>query len=213
MTRVPSALSIIRIILIFSLLLPTSAVNCQVLSGKDFREESRWALYSNGQQIDGILMLDSSVLGVGSIVTIGNPAPNQTSYGSIIEGHFDVASFQGTSGAVLGLAGFRLTYLSSKLVGSELIIDQLNVRRDKKDGYPYVDAWAHINGISGWRGEVTIMNFVVALGKEEITHPSWMSSETALRKLRKAKEMHELGVYSQQSLDSLVQYIKPYLKE
>lgn len=185
----------------------------QVLTGKDFRDDSRWPHFSDGQLIDGILMLDSTVIGTGSILTIGNPAPNQTSYGSIIEGHLNIASFQGTSGALIALTGFRLTYLSSKLAGTELIVDQLRIRKDKKDGYPYVDVWVHVNGVKGWRGEVTIMNLLIALQNEEITHPSWMSRETALRKLRQAKEMHELGVYTQKSLDSLVHYIRPYLIE
>ncbi len=202
-----------RTIVLFILCSLSIEVHCQVLTGKDFRDESRWAIYEDGQEIKGILMLDSAVLGVGSIVTIGNPAPNQVSYGTMIEGHLDVATLQGTSGVFLGLAGFRITYLSSKLARTELIIDKLKIRKDKKDGYPYVDAWAHINGISGWRGEVTIMNFAVALSQEEILHPSWMSTETALGKLRQAQEMRELGVYSQQSLDSLVQYIKPFLKQ
>jgi len=187
-------------------------LHSQVLVNADFEDETRWSLYTDGQEIDGLKMLDSNVLGKGSIIVAGDPPPNSRYYTALFKDHLDVSMFQGTSGFVLALFGASgPTRFSSDLYNSELVIDKIYVRKDKKDGYNYIDAWGHINGVSGWQGYFTCVNMLTALSSEEIRYEHYITRNEAIRRLKEAKELYELELYSKDTYDSLKLLLTPLI--
>jgi hypothetical protein len=190
-----------------------TSVYGQVFTAKDLENEERWSLYQHGQEIDGVLMLDSAVLGKGSKLIAGDPPPNSQYYGYIIRDHIDVSMFSGASGAMLALFGASgPTYFNTKLYNTELIVDKLYIRKDKKDGYNYIDVWGHINGVDTYQGYFTIQNLLSALAKEEVLFEHYITRENAIMKLKEAKELFDLELYTREQYDSIKTYLTPLIK-
>jgi len=164
-----------------------------------------------------------NTLHVGDVLVAGTPTGHMasataSSYGTRVSavGHDYFASIlngteKATNGkALMGSEDWEI-YAPPKLAGMELQISRMQLRGKKRTAIfveaTFVNAAQKTNG----SGIVAIQDLEGALRLGELRDPNVITREVAIDKLKEAKELLDLGVYTQEQSDEVKAKYGPYV--
>lgn len=164
--------------------------------------------YTNGDEIDEYILPDGSIIRKGSVLVLGKPLNNSKTYVRIMIGYYSLGK------ALLVTPTFMPDGWAG--TGNNLVVDKLKVSHQKMTVNSALNILAYVQdpSVSSALGanNRTIIGLDMAISTGEVINPNAaMSRETAIAKLKEAKDLMDLGLMSIEEYEKLKGQLTPII--
>ena len=164
--------------------------------------------YTNGDEIDEYILPDGSIIRKGSVLVLGKPLNNSKTYVRIMRGYYSLGK------ALLVTPTFMPDGWAG--TGNNLVVDKLKVSHQKMTVNSALNILAYVQdpSVSSALGanNRTIIGLDMAISTGEVINPNAaMSRETAIAKLKEAKDLMDLGLMSIEDYEKLKGQLTPII--
>ena len=162
--------------------------------------------FTNGDEIDEYVLPDGSIIKKGSELVFGKPINNSKNYTRIYLGYYSLGK------ALL----VTPQTMPDGWAGSTVVVDKLKVSHQKMTVNSALNIFAYVQdpNMSSALGanNRTILGLDMAISTGEVINPNAaMSRETAIAKLKEAKDLVDLGLMSMEEYEKLKTQLTPII--
>jgi hypothetical protein len=173
--------------------------------------------YKNGFDVEIITLKDGTITQKGSDFIIGSPSNPENINNNVYNGVKVSETLVNYTFLMVGkyslMGDMSATYFSSSFSQTEIVVESIKVFRTKKTIQIVVDFTKKDGTNTGIGKYGSILNLEEAILKGEIINPNRpMTRIQAIAKLKKAKDLLEIEMMSQQEYDKLKSELSPIIK-